>query len=202
MGRGMSMDICGNGPEPRVGVSRVRPRYQKSACSSTTIVPVRHAPLPSVCPSMHLPFCPLSFHYRSTSASLPSQSFWNKFKNKKSDKDSDYREKQSHMALARQRLLTLAYGDMETVRVVSVLSLCPSAHSWLPSAATKLSCEAPIPNAPPFPLLIHSRQELEAVARDWTKPPPDAIFSLRVPTEFASLHASVRPSISRLLPPR
>ncbi|KAH0827161.1 hypothetical protein J3R83DRAFT_4852 [Lanmaoa asiatica] len=85
----------------------------------------------------------------STSASLPSQSFWNKFKNKKSDKDSEYRERQSHMALARQRLLTLAYGDMETVRV-----------------------------------------ELEAVARDWTKPPPDAIFSLRVPTEFASLHAS------------
>ncbi|KAF8844484.1 hypothetical protein BDN67DRAFT_717301 [Paxillus ammoniavirescens] len=59
------------------------------------------------------------------------------------------------MALARQRLLTLAYGDMETVRV-------------LPQS---------------FP-------ELEAVARDWTKPPPDAIFSLRVPTEFASLHAS------------
>ncbi|KAI9571326.1 hypothetical protein HD554DRAFT_2203400 [Boletus coccyginus] len=59
------------------------------------------------------------------------------------------------MALARQRLLTLAYDDMETVRI-------------LPQS---------------FP-------ELEAVARDWTKPPPDAIFSLRVPTEFASLHAS------------
>ncbi|KAH7921731.1 hypothetical protein BV22DRAFT_1107020 [Leucogyrophana mollusca] len=59
------------------------------------------------------------------------------------------------MALARQRLLTLAYGDMETVRV-------------LPQS---------------FP-------ELEAVARDWTKPPPDAIFSLRVPVEFASLSAS------------
>ncbi|KAH7889215.1 hypothetical protein F5I97DRAFT_1827122 [Phlebopus sp. FC_14] len=91
----------------------------------------------------------------STSASLPSQSFWGKFKNKKSDKESDYREKQAQMALARQRLLTLAYGDMETVRM-------------LPQT---------------FP-------ELEAVARDWTKPPPDAIFSLRVPTEFASLHAS------------
>lgn len=36
-----------------------------------------------------------------------------------------------------------------------------------------------------------SDQELEVVARDWTKPPPEAIFSLRVPTEFASLHASV-----------
>ncbi|KAG2157169.1 hypothetical protein DEU56DRAFT_921120 [Suillus clintonianus] len=54
------------------------------------------------------------------------------------------------MALARQRLLTLAYEDMETVRV-----------------------------------------ELEAVARDWTKPPPDAMFGLRVPVEYASLHASL-----------
>lgn len=35
-------------------------------------------------------------------------------------------------------------------------------------------------------------QELEAVARDWTKPPPDAVFGLRVPVEYASLHAAVR----------
>lgn len=91
----------------------------------------------------------------STSASLPSQSFWGKLKGKKQDKDTDYREKQAQMALARQRLLTLAYGDMETVR-----------------------------------MLPQSYSELEVVARDWTKPPPDAIFSLRIPTEFASLHAS------------
>ncbi|KAH7910180.1 hypothetical protein BJ138DRAFT_1153526 [Hygrophoropsis aurantiaca] len=92
----------------------------------------------------------------STSGSLPSQSFWNRIKSKKGiDKESEFREKQAQMALARQRLLTLAYEDMETVRV-------------LPS----------------------SYPELEAVARDWTKPPPDAMFSLRVPVEFASLHAS------------
>lgn len=90
----------------------------------------------------------------STSASLPSQSFWGKFK-KKGDKESEFRERQAQMALARQRLLTLAYEDMETVRV--------------------------LPNS--FP-------ELEAVARDWTKPPPDAMFGLRVPVEYASLHAS------------
>ncbi|KAG2158181.1 uncharacterized protein EDB93DRAFT_1077407 [Suillus bovinus] len=90
---------------------------------------------------------------RSTSASLPTQSFWGKFKKK--DKESEFRERQAQMALARQRLLTLAYEDMETVRV--------------------------LPNS--FP-------ELEAVARDWTKPPPDAVFGLRVPVEFASLHAS------------
>ncbi|EPS98569.1 hypothetical protein FOMPIDRAFT_1165241 [Fomitopsis schrenkii] len=59
------------------------------------------------------------------------------------------------MALARQRLLTLAFGDMETIRMLP----------------------------PTF-------AELDALARDWIKPPPDAIFSLRVPTEFASLHAS------------
>lgn len=59
------------------------------------------------------------------------------------------------MSLARQRLLTLCFSGMETVR-----------------------------------LLPNSYDELEAVARDWTKPPPDAIFTLRIPVEFASLQAS------------
>ncbi|KAJ7343467.1 hypothetical protein DFH08DRAFT_872767 [Mycena albidolilacea] len=65
------------------------------------------------------------------------------------------RDKQAQMALARQRLLTLAYGDMETIR-----------------------------------MLPNSFAELDAVARDWTKPPPDAVFSLRVPVEYASLQAA------------
>jgi hypothetical protein len=30
-----------------------------------------------------------------------------------------------------------------------------------------------------------------AAARDWTKPPPDAMFNLRVPVEYASIHAAV-----------
>jgi hypothetical protein len=34
-------------------------------------------------------------------------------------------------------------------------------------------------------------QELDAVAREWIKPPRDAVFSLRVPVEFASFQASV-----------
>ncbi|KAJ7632671.1 hypothetical protein FB45DRAFT_913120 [Roridomyces roridus] len=88
----------------------------------------------------------------STSASLP-QSFWGKFKPKGKE---DMRDKQSQMALARQRLLTLAYGDMETIR-----------------------------------MLPGSFGELESVAREWTKPPPDAVFSLRVPVEFASLQAAL-----------
>jgi hypothetical protein len=65
------------------------------------------------------------FPNRSTNASLPSQSFWGKFKGGgggggggKNNKD-DMREQQAQMAIARQRLLTLAYGDMETIRMVS-----------------------------------------------------------------------------------
>ncbi|KAJ7774551.1 hypothetical protein DFH07DRAFT_800026 [Mycena maculata] len=65
------------------------------------------------------------------------------------------RDKHAQMTLARQRLLTLAYNDMETIR-----------------------------------MLPNSFGELEAVARDWTKPPPDAMFSLRVPVEYASLQAA------------
>ncbi|KAF5381086.1 hypothetical protein D9615_003990 [Tricholomella constricta] len=87
----------------------------------------------------------------STSAGLPN--FWDKFKPK--NKDVDMRDRQAQMALARQRLLTLAFGDMETIR-----------------------------------MLPNSLAELEAVARDWTKPPPDAPFTLRIPVEYASLHAA------------
>ncbi|KAF8654201.1 hypothetical protein AX16_003728 [Volvariella volvacea WC 439] len=90
----------------------------------------------------------------STSASLPpSSSFWGKFKPKKPE--PDLREMQGHMAIARQRLLTLAYEDMETIR-----------------------------------MLPNTFAELDALARDWTKPPPDAMFGLRVPVEYASLHAA------------
>ncbi|KAK0450926.1 hypothetical protein EV421DRAFT_1888716 [Armillaria borealis] len=56
---------------------------------------------------------------------------------------------QKQQALARQRLLTLCFEEMETVRM-----------------------------------------ELEAVAREWTRPPPDAMFSLRIPVEYASLNAA------------
>ncbi|KAF9053745.1 hypothetical protein BDZ89DRAFT_976334 [Hymenopellis radicata] len=97
----------------------------------------------------------LSLHNRSTSASLNGGSggvgFWGKIRGGK-NKEAEVREKQ---ALARQRLLTLAFDDMETVR-----------------------------------MLPNTFAELEAVARDWTKPPPDAMFSLRVPVEFASLNAA------------
>lgn len=57
-----------------------------------------------------------ALYHRSTSASLPSQSFWGKFKPKNKE---DMRDRQAQMALARQRLLTMAFGDMETIRMVS-----------------------------------------------------------------------------------
>ncbi|KAJ3869986.1 MAG: hypothetical protein NXY57DRAFT_593315 [Lentinula lateritia] len=88
-----------------------------------------------------------------SNASLTSNSFWNKFKSK--NKEPDLREKQAQMALTRTRLLTLAFGEMETIRTL------PSSFS-----------------------------ELEQAARDWARPPPDAIFSLRVPVEYASIHAA------------
>ncbi|KAF8921236.1 hypothetical protein CPB85DRAFT_1269964 [Mucidula mucida] len=90
----------------------------------------------------------------STNASLPNGggSLWGKIRGGGKNKEAEAREKQ---ALARQRLLTLAFDDMETVR-----------------------------------MLPNTFAELEAVARDWTKPPPDAMFALRVPVEFASLNAA------------
>lgn len=30
-----------------------------------------------------------------------------------------------------------------------------------------------------------------AVAQDWTKPPPDAVFNLRIPVDYASIQAAV-----------
>lgn len=80
----------------------------------------------------------------------PQGSFWGKFKPKSRDP-----EPAGQMAVARQRLLTLAFEDMETIRV--------------------------LPN---------SFAELDAVARDWTKPPPGCPFTLRVPVEYASFQAA------------
>ncbi|TFY72650.1 hypothetical protein EVG20_g325 [Dentipellis fragilis] len=96
----------------------------------------------------------------SSNASLPSSSFWSKLKGpgggkSQKDKESDLRHQQANMALSRQRLLTLVYGDMETVRML------PSTYA-----------------------------ELEALARDWTKPPPDAVFSLRVPIDYVHIQTA------------
>ena len=33
-----------------------------------------------------------------------------------------------------------------------------------------------------------------SVAQDWTKPPPDAVFNLRIPVDYASIQAAVSPS--------
>ncbi|KAG6851011.1 hypothetical protein H0H93_004498 [Arthromyces matolae] len=82
---------------------------------------------------------------RSQNAGLPSSSIWNKIKGKGKEVTMPDRN-----ALARPRYLTLAFGDMETIRM-----------------------------------------ELEAVARDWTKPPPDVPFTLRVPIEYVAIAAAL-----------
>ncbi|KAI5123339.1 hypothetical protein M0805_001764 [Coniferiporia weirii] len=93
----------------------------------------------------------------STDASLPSAGgLWSKLTKKGgSSRDNDKALQQAQMALQRQRLVTLVFDDMETVR-----------------------------------MLPNSFSDLEALARDWVKPPPDAHFSLRIPVEFASFQAS------------
>lgn len=58
--------------------------------------------------------------FRASNASLPSQGFWGRFKTPKGGKEMKLEQQQPQpaMPLARQRLLTLAFGDMETIRVV------------------------------------------------------------------------------------
>ena len=62
------------------------------------------------------------FFNRSTSTSLPNQAFWSKFK----PKGKEPEDKQGPMSVARQRLMTLAYGEFETL-----LKVCPSSHFCL-----------------------------------------------------------------------
>ena len=53
---------------------------------------------------------------------LPQQSsgFWGKFKPKPKEPEP---APPAQMAVARQRLLTLVFGDMETIRIVSIVRL-------------------------------------------------------------------------------
>lgn len=110
------------------------------------------------------------------------------------------RDKQAQMALARQRLLTLAYGDMETIRMVRQARRSPQ----FVLISLRSSCRIVLVYVPPrhssHCILSQSPQELEAVARDWTKPPPDAVFSLRVPVEYASLQAAVSSCCNSYIP--
>ncbi|KAH9001135.1 hypothetical protein EDB92DRAFT_1824976 [Lactarius akahatsu] len=96
----------------------------------------------------------------TSNASLPSQGFWSKLKpGGKNVKEAEMRQQQhqqqQQMALSRQRLLTLVYDDMETVR-----------------------------------MLPNTFVELDALARDWAKPPPDALFSLRVPIDYVHIQTA------------
>jgi hypothetical protein len=67
----------------------------------------------------------------TSNASLPSQGFWSKLKpgggkvTKESEMRHQQQQQQQQMALSRQRLLTLVYDDMETVRMVCTCTSSP-----------------------------------------------------------------------------
>ncbi|XP_006458084.1 hypothetical protein AGABI2DRAFT_63607 [Agaricus bisporus var. bisporus H97] len=97
---------------------------------------------------------------RSANINLPNQpGFWGRFKPK--NKEPDLRQQAAQMSLETQRLLTLVFGEQESI------------HK-----------------------LPQTYFDLEALARDWAKPPPGAEFFLRVPIEYASVHAASPDCIS------
>jgi hypothetical protein len=121
---------------------------------------------------------------------LPGASFWGRW-GRNTPKAKDVALNQPDMAVARTRLLTLVYGDMETIRMVRLTSPTVLDVAYDPAAVAPYFYGQLVFSWSP-PVIVHiCLQELDGLARDWTKPPPDAIFTLRVPVEFASLHAAV-----------
>ena len=123
------------GPGSRVSATLALPRVLPSAVVfRLALSPVHRVPLISSLPPFTYNHASLSsvstyplfsrspsFSPRASNASLPGQGFWSKLKpggGGKNMKESDLRQQQQPMALSRQRLLTLVYGDMETVRMV------------------------------------------------------------------------------------
>jgi len=51
-------------------------------------------------------------------------------------------------------------------------------------------------------LYISPSQELDALARDWAKPPPDALFGLRVPIDYVHIQTAVRLNHQSCIYPR
>lgn len=86
-----------------------------------------HAPFTCVCASL-LRLSPpthlssnLFFFNRTSNASLPAQSFWGKLKPK--NKEGDLRQQAAQMSMTRQRLLTLVFGEQETLHLVRLHSI-------------------------------------------------------------------------------
>jgi len=75
-------------------------------------------------------------------------------------------------------MLTLAHGEMETLRILP------------PSYAVRLYCiwYYLASGTHRSSLVI---QEVDALARDWVQPPPGAAFALRIPVEFLPWQAAV-----------
>jgi hypothetical protein len=73
----------------------------------------------TLCPRFRFIFQHL-FHYRGSQAGLSHGSLWSKLGRSPGGmkKEPDLRQQQAQLALTRQRLLTLCFGEMETVRLV------------------------------------------------------------------------------------
>ena len=78
----------------------------------------------------------------STAASLPSTSFWGKFKPKSKD---DPRPPPSQMALQTQRHLTLIFGDLETIQKVRTFFSSLDFPDVMYPAAEHLFCACALP---------------------------------------------------------
>ena len=67
----------------------------------------------------------MSLLSRPANASLPAQAFWNKFKPRPKEEPP----KPEQMAVARPRLLTLAFGEVETLRIVRLCFFSGTSNS-------------------------------------------------------------------------
>ena len=104
-------------------------------------------------------------------------------------------QQQQQMALSRQRLLTLVYDEMETVRMVCTRTFVSPFYLRLTQCSQSfrtLLSYAHVQCASLLNYISHPSQELDALARDWAKPPPDAHFSLRVPIDYVHIQTAVR----------
>ncbi|KAJ3551115.1 hypothetical protein NM688_g4923 [Phlebia brevispora] len=82
-----------------------------------------------------------------SNASLPSQGFWARLKTPKGGKEMDIKQVPPSMALARQRLLTLAFGEMETIRMLppTFVELEATARDWIkPPPGAEFSMRVPV----------------------------------------------------------
>ncbi len=107
---------------------------------------------------------------RSSDATFTNSGFWGKT-SKRGGRD-DKAAQQAQMALTRQRLVTLVYDDMETVRMVRNTPFSLACSSLIRSDSFQVHSRYVIglSIAVGDLMLNHAPQDLEVLARDWVKP--------------------------------